>query len=102
MKDRGKFHIREFGLVPEFMAGLHGGLVTTAEIGDIKREIAHHGDVVNTASRLRSACNEFGKRLLVSESIMKKMDPNFDYRIQEIGKIRLKGKIADVKVYSID
>jgi len=102
LERKSKLYIKKFGLVPDFKAGLHGGLVTTAEIGDIKREIAHHGDVVNTASRLRSACNDFGKSLLASGFIVDRMDKSYDYHTRELGKIHLKGKIAGVKVYSIE
>jgi adenylate cyclase len=59
--------------VPEFKAGVNAGVVTVAEIGDLKREIAYHGDVVNTAARLRSACNEFDKQLLASEYVIKNL-----------------------------
>ena len=59
LEKKSKYYNSKFGVVPEFKAGVNAGVVTVAEIGSIKREIAYHGDVVNTASRLRSACNEF-------------------------------------------
>lgn len=45
---------KEFGLVPEFKAGIHGGEITVAEVGDIKREIAFHGDVITLPPEYRS------------------------------------------------
>jgi class 3 adenylate cyclase len=30
------------------------------EVGDIRRDIAYHGDTLNTASRIQGLCNEFG------------------------------------------
>jgi adenylate cyclase len=36
-------------------------------VGEIRKELAYHGDVLNTAARIQGKCNEFKKRLLVSE-----------------------------------
>ena len=99
---RTKYYEKKFGLVPEFKAGVHAGVVTVAEIGDLKREIAYHGDVVNTAARLRSACNEYKKRLLASEYVVRNMGHEDEYKVEEIGKVKLKGKEKAVKVFSID
>jgi adenylate cyclase len=88
--------------LPEFKAGVHAGVVTVAEIGDIKREIAYHGDVVNTASRLRSACNEFEKELLASEYVVRNIDKTEGHEIKEIGSVKLKGKKNSIKVFSIE
>jgi len=98
---RTKYYQSRFGVVPRFKAGVHAGVVTVAEIGDIKREIAYHGDVVNTASRLRSACNEFKKLLLVSEYVIRNIETVGDHKIEEMGSVKLKGKSNDVKVFSI-
>jgi len=102
LEKKGKYYTNKFGLIPEFKAGLHGGVVTVAEIGDLKREIAYHGDVVNTTSRLRSACNEFSKDLLTSEFVIRNIDKKYDYEIEEIGEVMLKGKKNSLKVFSID
>lgn len=41
---RKDYYLKEYGIMPEFRAGLHQGVVTCVEAGDIKREIAYHGD----------------------------------------------------------
>ncbi len=102
LEKKAKYYTSRFGVVPEFKAGVHAGVVTVAEIGNIKREIAYHGDVVNTASRLRSACNEFKKKLLASEYVIRNINPNGDYAINEIGEVNLKGKRNSIKVFSIE
>jgi adenylate cyclase len=99
---RAKYYKGKFGTLPEFKAGVHAGVVTVAEIGDIKREIAYHGDVVNTASRLRSACNEFEKELLASEYVVRNIDKTEGHEIKEIGSVKLKGKKNSIKVFSIE
>lgn len=102
LEKKEKYYTSRFGVVPEFKAGVNAGVVTVAEIGSIKREIAYHGDVLNTASRLRSACNDFNKKLLASEFVIRNIKPTGDYTIQEIGEAKLKGKQKSIKVYSIE
>jgi adenylate cyclase len=101
LEKRQQYYRKKFGLLPEFKAGLNAGVVTVAEIGDLKREIAYHGDVVNTAARLRSACNEFSKQLLTTEFVIKNLKEPFDYTVEEIGKVNLRGKQKPIKVFSI-
>jgi len=59
-----------YGVYPEFKAGLHAGKVVVTWIGDIKKEIVYHGDVLNTTSRLEAECNRYNQTLLVSEFIL--------------------------------
>jgi adenylate cyclase len=92
---------REFGLIPEFKAGIHGGFVTVAEVGDIKREIAYHGDVINTASRIQSKCNELQKSLLISSEIKKNLPEN-TFRIENMGEVNLRGKKEPVDICAIE
>ena len=49
-------YLSKYGRIPEFKAGLHGGEVIAAVVGDIKKELIYNGDVLNTASRIRSYC----------------------------------------------
>ena len=102
LKKREAYYQSRFGLLPEFKAGLNAGVVTVAEIGDLKREIAYHGDVVNTASRLRSACNEFKKQFLASEYVVDNLRNNAEHSIQGIGEVNLRGKKKPIKVFSIE
>jgi adenylate cyclase len=44
---------RDFGLVPDFRAGLHCGPVAVGELGYLKKEIALIGDTMNAASATR-------------------------------------------------
>ncbi len=101
LEKRAQFYQNKFGLIPEFKAGINAGVVTVAEIGDLKREIAYHGDVVNTAARLRSACSEFNKDLLVTEFVFRNLNQSMDYVVEEIGEVNLKGKQKSVRVFSL-
>lgn len=73
------------------------GEVTVTEIGDIKREIAFHGDVLNTAARLEKRCNEYGKWFLVTENLIEKVSFSNGYEFEFINDIPLKGKHEKVR-----
>ncbi|MEJ2005405.1 MAG: adenylate/guanylate cyclase domain-containing protein, partial [Cyclobacteriaceae bacterium] len=45
-------YMEQFGVIPEFKAGLHVGAAVVGEIGVIKRDIAYSGDVLNTTARI--------------------------------------------------
>ena len=47
-------YTRDFGVVPRFRGGLHGGTVTAGELGDLRQQIVFVGDILNIASRLES------------------------------------------------
>lgn len=51
-------------------------LIFSDEVGYIKKEIAYHGNVFNTAARIWSVCNDFNKDLLVSEHIIRLFNNN--------------------------
>ncbi len=96
------YYKEKYGIVPVFKAGMNCGSVTVAEIGELKKEIAYHGDVLNTASRIQDKCNEYEKQLLISGNMYKKMPRTGFFNIQLIGEILLKGKIQPVGIYSVE
>ena len=89
----------KYGLVPVFKAGLHGGTVMVAEVGILKKEIAFHGDTINTAARIQSLCNEKGKIFLTSDYFRGLAKKNGDFRWEDMGNIILKGRKGQTKLY---
>ncbi len=69
LKSRSEYYREKYGFIPEFKAGLNGGEVMVAEVGEIKKEIAYHGDVLNTGARIQARCNFYGRNLLISERL---------------------------------
>jgi adenylate cyclase len=90
----------QFGVVPEFKAGLHVGKAIVGEIGVIKREIAYSGDVLNTTARIQSKCNELGVSLLLSEDMLNQL-PRDRFSPKHMGKVQLKGKAETLSLYSL-
>ena len=88
-------------LLPHFKAGLHMGKVTAVEIGEVKRDIAYHGDTLNTAARIQSVCNEY-KKILVSEFLLEKIGVNHNLKTESLGMIQLRGKTNGVGIASVE
>lgn len=98
---RAAHYMATYGFLPEFKAGLHTGKVTAVEIGEIKRDIAYHGDTLNTAARIQSVCNEYNKSLLVSEYLVNKLALHRGMKTEALGMIGLRGKAAKVGIVSV-
>lgn len=96
------YYKKHYDFFPEFKAGLHMGVVTAVEIGDVKRDIAYHGDTINTTARIQSVCNEFGKDFLVSSDMVQQAGLDTHFKIQPLGMIRLKGKSKEIGIVSIE
>ncbi|MCP5061399.1 MAG: adenylate/guanylate cyclase domain-containing protein [Ignavibacteriae bacterium] len=97
------YYEKKYGFVPVFKAGLNCGLVTVVEVGEMKKEIAYHGDAINIAARIRSSCTDFNKKLLLSAELLSLLNGlDSEFLIESIGVTQLKGKKNIVGVFSID
>jgi adenylate cyclase len=99
---KANIYITKYGLVPEFKAGVHGGVVVASEIGNLKRAHAYHGDVLNTAARIQAKCNELGYDLLVSKSMFTEISAKLRKAFCRIGALPLRGKQKEVIVYGLN
>ena len=72
-----------------------------AEIGEIKRDIAYHGDVLNTASRIEGMCNRMNRKILFSENLAEKINGHSEFNYELMGEIQLRGKEKKLKIYSL-
>ena len=101
--DERKNHYRtQYGMVPQFRAGLHFGTVVVGEMGDYKQEIALLGDVMNTASRIQAECRNLGVQFLVSEDALKPLSPkDGKFSIVSRGPVELRGKQSGINLYSV-
>lgn len=91
----------KYGEVPKFKAGMDAGIVTLTEIGDIKREIAFHGDVLNTAARLEKKCKEFNEDFIVSQHVIDRIGHDNKYHFKLLNDFPLRGKTESLKFYSV-
>lgn len=101
LDNKKEYYKSKYGIIPFFKAGVHLGDVTVTEVGIIKREIAYHSDVLNTAARIQGKCNEFGAELLISEDLKNKLDDPQHFSFSHIGGIALKGKQQLVNIHKV-
>ena len=101
-QDRATYYETNYGMLPEFKAGMHSGIVSAVEIGKIKKDIAYHGDVLNTAARVQSICNGYSKSFLVSSYLFEKMGAHPEMATETIGAILLKGKSIPTEIISVE
>lgn len=93
----------KYGITPQFKAGIHHGIVMAGEVGVIKKDIIYSGDVLNTASRIQSKCNEYNVDFLISENTLALFKPKDieGFKTNKISSIILRGKKEKVIINSI-
>ncbi|SFG14905.1 adenylate cyclase [Salegentibacter agarivorans] len=102
LQERSKYYTDKFGVTPSFKAGAHVGVVTRVEVGNIKRNLAYHGDTLNVTARLEGLCKELDRSVLFSGALIRKTMVDKKYKISSLGFRTLKGREAKLEVFSID
>jgi adenylate cyclase len=92
---------RDFGVTPGLRGALHAGSVVTGEVGESKREIVFHGDVMNAAARLEQAARELGHKLLASEEARRLLLNVDRFGFGDLGPLALRGRAAPVQVFVV-
>ena len=92
---------RDFGTVPRFRAGLHGGPVIAGELGDLKQEIVYVGDTLNVAARLEEHAKRHGLGLVVSDELLARMKLPDDLHAEPLGRIDVRGKRDGIAVTQV-
>jgi adenylate cyclase len=100
-QDRSAHYLANYGFLPVFKAGLHMGKVTAVEIGEVKKDIAYHGDTLNISARIQSVCNEYERDFLVSEYLIQKIGIDQSMKVEHLGMVLLKGKTEKVGILSV-
>ncbi|MGI9549796.1 MAG: adenylate/guanylate cyclase domain-containing protein [Aurantibacter sp.] len=98
---RAEYYSEKYGIVPQFKAGLHGGILMVAEVGIVKKELAYHGDVINTSARIQGECNKNKVPILISEALLKDLRMDNYYSSTYIGAVMLKGKHERINIHTL-
>ena len=100
--EKAESYRQEFGMVPNFRAGLHAGHVVISECGSSRRQLAYFGDTVNVTARLQEHCKEAGRNLLVSAELLHHMKLKPAFAIEALGEVRLRGRAAAIEGFAIE
>ena len=101
LKAKADYYQKQYEVLPTFKAGVHLGKVTVAEVGLVKREIAYHGDVLNTTARIQGMCNELNHSLLISSRLRQNLSEDSSIQQHPLGEQVLKGKKQLVSIYGV-
>ncbi len=91
LNSNSNYFVNKYGISPEFTAAIHKGMVVTANLGHLKKQLDFSGGVMNTCARIQGKCSTLKANLLVSEEIVKSIDLS-KYDHINFEKIELKGK----------
>jgi adenylate cyclase len=91
---------RNYGLLPEYKAGIHTGSIMVGQVGIEKKELVMSGDTINTASRIRSACTDLNQKFLMSKEMNELLDMA-DWQSESLGVVDLKGKNHDLELFAL-
>jgi adenylate cyclase len=96
-----EFHAR-FGARPGLRAALHLGEVIAGEVGEQRRAIVYHGDVMNTAARLEQATRELGCSFIASAAAVEALlrPPELAYR--DLGELVLRGRKKSIAAWAVE
>ena len=101
LKEQEASFDEKYGVRPTFKAAAHIGKTMVAEVGQIKSEIAFHGDVLNTTARILGKCHELSEEFLVSGELISKWKEELLYPNISKGYYKLKGRKEEVEIYGI-
>jgi adenylate cyclase len=100
--DRQENFRAQFAAAPGLRAALHLGEVIAGEVGEVRRAIVYHGDVMNTASRLEQATRELGCRFIASADAVQALGPQPDMDMKDLGALALRGRKEPIRAFAID
>ena len=96
-RERGRY-LAQFGVLPTFRIGVHGGDVVVSEQGDTKRSIGIYGSTINIASRMEEAAKTHGVVCAISGDVTGAL-PQSSSRLHPIGYEKIKGISAEIPIF---
>jgi adenylate cyclase len=96
-REQGEY-LEQFGTVPSFRIGVHGGEVVVSEQGDTKRAIGVYGSTINIAARMEEAAKSHNVPCAISGDVAKALLDD-DKRLLAIGQEKVRGIAAEIPIF---
>jgi adenylate cyclase len=91
-------YLEQFGVVPSFRIGVHGGEVVVSEQGDTKRAIGVYGSTINIAARMEEAAKVHNISCAISGDVAEVLRDD-DQRLFPIGHEKVRGIAAEIPIF---
>ncbi len=96
-RERSEYQ-RQFGVVPRFRIGVHGGEVVVSEQGDTKRAIGVYGSTINIAARMEEAAKAHDVACVVSGDVVEALSDG-EQQLLPLGHEQVKGISVEIPVF---
>ena len=96
-RERGEY-LEQFGVVPSFRIGVHGGEVVVSEQGDTKRAIGVYGSTINIAARMEETAKAHHIACAISGDVAENLLDE-EGRLVPIGQERVRGSSTEIPIY---
>lgn len=101
LESKREIYLAEYGTEPRLRAGVHAGDVVTTWVGEARKDLAFHGDTVNTTARLEAMCKELGLHCLASGVVHDAVVMPSHLEARPVGEVELKGLTTPLRVYAV-
>jgi adenylate cyclase len=91
-------YLEQFGVVPSFRIGVHGGEVVVSEQGDTKRAIGVYGSTINIAARMEEAAKAHNISCAISGDVAEAVTDR-DRWLFPIGHEKIRGMAAEIPIF---
>jgi len=99
--DASRF-VQRFGVQADLRGALHLGDVVTGEVGQVRRAIVFHGDVMNTTGRLEQATREVGCFFIASAEALAPLVLPPEIGVRDLGALALRGRVEAIHAFCIE
>ncbi|MBV9375762.1 MAG: adenylate/guanylate cyclase domain-containing protein [Alphaproteobacteria bacterium] len=90
-------YLEQFGIVPSFRIGVHGGEVVVSEQGDTKRAIGVYGSTINIAARMEEVAKEHKVKCAISGAVAQALLD--EEQLILIGREKVRGSTTEIPIY---
>jgi adenylate cyclase len=91
-------YLDQFGVLPAFRIGVHGGEIVVSEQGDTKRSIGIYGNTINIAARMEEAAKVHGVSCVISGDVAQALSGSLA-RLAPIGCERVRGIETEIPIF---
>jgi adenylate cyclase len=102
LEKKSDLYQQRYGYIPSLRSGINSGEVVTTWVGEAKKELAFHGDTVNTTARIQSVCKQFESRCLLPKVLCECIKLPKGFVADSKGEVELRGKQELINLFSIE